>query len=64
MNTCMCEQCKGKGCHYSMYYHREDGFDAMHNRMVKEFQERVIALESVIDSQAMQISRLERGNKK
>lgn len=48
MNSCMCSQCKGKKCHYSDYYHREEGFDTEHQNTVAYFQERVLALESYI----------------
>lgn len=45
MNTCKCEICLGKACHYSAYYHREEGFDAMHNKMRADFDELVLRLE-------------------
>ena len=49
MNTCMCQLCKGKQCHYSAYYHREEGFDYEHRNTVMRLHDRIAKLERGLD---------------
>ena len=61
-NTCLCEKCKGPDdCHYSSYYHREEGFDGQHKWMVKQLTERIEELKLEIRNKEQECQRLREG---
>jgi uncharacterized membrane protein len=45
MNTCKCDQCKGKQAQYSSYYHREEGFDLETRNTIQALHKRIAKLE-------------------
>jgi hypothetical protein len=47
-NTCQCSSCKGKDCHYSDYYHREEGFDLQTRVNEQRLRERIAELEAKV----------------